>query len=194
MLTVYGDKRSGNCLKVTYVADHLGIPYKWVDTDIMKGEAKRPEIMAVNPAGQVPTIVMTDGRGMGQSNAIIRYLAGGSHLIPEDPWERAKMDEWLFWEQYSHEPTIAVARFQRLYLGWEEGQVDAKLMQKGNAALDLMENHLDGHGWLVGPHCSLADVALIAYTQFAEDGGFSLERRPKIRAWLDRTKAYLVSG
>ena len=117
MLTVYGDIRSGNCLKVKWLLDRLGRDYRWVETDVMSGVTRSPEFLARNPAGQVPAVVLEDGRVLAQSNAIIGWLGEGTAFIPPDPWDRARMYEWLFWEQYSHEPCIAVVRFQRLLGG-----------------------------------------------------------------------------
>ena len=116
-MKIYGDSNSGNCLKVKWVCDRLALPYDWVAIDTLKGESRTTEFLKLNGAGQVPTVAFDDGRTLAQSNAIIRYLARGSDLIPADEFAAAKMDEWLFWEQYSHEPYIAVCRFQMLYLG-----------------------------------------------------------------------------
>ena len=115
-MKVYGDTNSGNCLKVKWVCDHLALPYTWIAVDTLKGETRTAEFLKLNGAGQVPTVELDDGRTLAQSNAIIRYLARGSHLIPQDAFAAGKMDEWLFWEQYSHEPYIAVCRFQMFYL------------------------------------------------------------------------------
>src|SRR6201986_1429970 len=117
VMKIYGDSNSGNCLKVKWVCDRLALPYRWVEIDTLKGESRTAEFLTRNPWGQVPTVELDDGRKLAQSNAIIRYLARGSALIPQDAFAAAKMDEWLFWEQYSHEPYIAVCRFQMRYLG-----------------------------------------------------------------------------
>ncbi|ACL56177.1 glutathione S-transferase family protein [Methylobacterium nodulans] len=185
-MQIFGDLVSGNCLKVRYVADHLGLPYTWVPVDIMKGESRTPEYLARFPAGQVPGIVFPDGRCLAQSNAIIRYLARSSALLPEDPWIQAKIDEWLFWEQYSHEPTIAVCRFQMRYRGEPAAMRDPRKVAGGEAALDLMERRLVAADWFAGETFTIADIALFAYTQFADEGGFSLAARPAVRAWLKR--------
>src|SRR5215218_4545069 len=126
MLTIYGDSISGNCLKVKWTADHLGLAYDWIETDVLKGGSRTPEFLAMNPAGQVPAVILDDGRALAQSNAIILHLAEGSALIPSDAYQRAKMLEWMFWEQYSHEPYIAVARFQMAYLGKAASELDPK--------------------------------------------------------------------
>ncbi|WP_298965449.1 glutathione S-transferase family protein [uncultured Methylobacterium sp.] len=185
-MKIYGDAMSGNCLKVKYVADHLGLAYTWVPVDIMTGGSRTDAYLARFPAGQVPGVEFADGRCLAQSNAIIRHLARGSALLPDDPWAQAKIDEWLFWEQYSHEPTIAVCRFHMRYRGEPAGTRDPKKVAGGEAALDLMQRHLTQRSFLVGDAVSLADVALFAYTQFAHEGGFDLTTRPAIQGWLTR--------
>jgi len=194
MFTVYGDKISGNCLKVKYVADLLGIEYQWIETGVLSGETRNSEFLEINPAGQVPVLIGPEGRALAQSNAIMLYLAGGSALIPADLWQKAKMNEWLFWEQYSHETAIAVARFQVVYKGKTFAELAPELVVKGDAALNYMEGHLKAHEWFVGSAPSLADIALFAYTQFAPDAGFDLECRPNIRRWLYQTASVLDLG
>ncbi|MEH3147935.1 MAG: glutathione S-transferase family protein [Methylobacterium frigidaeris] len=185
-MRIYGDAMSGNCLKVKYVADRLGLAYTWVPVDIMTGESRTPDYLARFPAGQVPGVEFADGRCLAQSNAIIRHLARGSALLPDDPWAQAKIDEWLFWEQYSHEPTIAVCRFHMRYRGEPAATRDPKTVAGGEAALDLMQRHLTQRTFFVGDAVSLADVSLFAYTQFAHEGGFDLTIRPAIQGWLTR--------
>ena len=191
MITIYGDPISGNCLKVKWTAQRLGIPFTWIDVDVVKRETRTPQFLAINPAGQVPTVVLADGRPLAQSNAIILTLAEGSALIPADAYDRAKMYEWLFWEQYSHEPYIAVARFQMRYLGKPRSEVDAKIIQRGEAALGLLNDRLDGREFLVGAGLTLADIALVAYTRMAADGGFSLSDYPAVEAWVGRVETEL---
>lgn len=185
-MRIYGDLVSGNCLKVKIVADYLRVSYRWVPIDILKGESRTPDYLSRFPAGQVPGVEFEDGRCLAQSNAIIRYLSRGSALIPCDAFLAAKMDEWLFWEQYSHEPAIAVCRFDMRYLGKPKEARDPARVARGEAALDVMERHLGGVEWLVGEELSVADVSLFAYTQWANEGGFDLAARPSIRAWLTR--------
>ncbi len=192
MLTVYGDIRSGNCLKVKWLLDRVGRDYRWVEVDIMSGGSRTPDFLAMSPAGQVPIIVLEDGRPLAQSNAILLHLAQGTDLIPTDAYDRARMMEWLFWEQYSHEPYVAVARFQRLYLGKTE--VEARIMERGDAALDRLEGALTGRDWIVGEGMTLADIALVAYTRMAGDGGFDLSTRTATRAWIRRVEAALALG
>jgi glutathione S-transferase len=190
-MKIYGDRISGNCLKVKWVCDHLALPYSWIDIDVVKGETRTAEFLALNPFGQVPTIVLDDGRPLAQSNAIIRYLAQGSGLIPADAYAAAQMDAWLFWEQYSHEPYIAVRRFHLTYLGKPVESLDPKLETRGYAALDHMERQLTATRYLVDDTLSLADIALLAYTRFAHEGGFDLERYTALRRWIGDAEAEL---
>ena len=183
-MKIYGDTNSGNCLKVKWVCDYLALPYRWIDVDTMKGESRTAEFLKLNSAGQVPTIELDDGRTLAQSNAIIRYLARGSDLIPADAFAQARMDEWLFWEQYSHEPYIAVCRFQMVYLRKPASELDPEKVKRGYAALDRMERHLESAKFLVGEAVSLADVALLAYTRLAHQGGFDLGKYPHLRRWI----------
>lgn len=189
MLTVFGDIRSGNCLKVKWLLDRLGYDYRWVETDVMSGTTRSTEFLAMNPAGQVPAVVLEDGRTLAQSNAILGYLGQGTPYVPTDPWDRAKMYEWLFWEQYSHEPCIAVARFQRAFLGKRAEEIEPRLMERGRTALERMEAALTAADWLVGAGPTLADLALVAYTRVAHEGGFELEPFPAIRRWIGRVEA-----
>jgi len=191
MLTVHGEIRSGNCLKVKWLLEWLRRDYRWVEVDIMNGGSRGPEFLAINPAGQVPTLVLEDGRPLGQSNAILMYLGEGTELVPTDAYDRARMAEWLFWEQYSHEPYVAVARFQRVYQGRAQAEVEPRLMQRGDAALDRLEGALEGRAWLVGEAMTLADIALVAYTRMAADGGFDLQGRPHVRRWIAGVEAAL---
>jgi glutathione S-transferase len=190
MLTVHGDIRSGNCLKVKWMLDCLGHDYQWRETDIMAGESRTPEFLALNPFGQVPLLVLEDGRALAQSNAILLHLAEGTRWIPGDAYERARMLEWMFWEQYSHEPYVAVARFQRVYAGKRADEVDPRLIERGTQALMRMEAALASTDWLAGgPAATLADLALVAYTRVAHEGGFDLGPCPAIRDWIGRTEA-----
>ena len=191
MMKIYGDTNSGNCLKVKWVCDHLALPYEWISVDTLKGETRTTEFLKLNGAGQVPTVVFDDGRVLAQSNAIIRYLARRSDLIPKDDFVAAKMDEWLFWEQYSHEPYVAVARFQVKYLGKPVSEIDPKLLERAHGALRRLEDGVSNSRFLVGPHLSLADVALVAYTRWAHEGGLDLAGYPALRAWIGRVEAAL---
>ena len=190
-MKIYGDSISGNCLKVKWVCDSLGLSYEWIETDILKSESRTPAYLALNPAGQVPAVILDDGRPLAQSNAIILHLAEGSALIPADAYDRARMLEWMFWEQYSHEPYIAVARFQLHYLGKTVADLDPKVMPRGIAALQRLEDGLEASPFLVGEAVSLADVALVAYTRVAHEGGFDLGGYPRVRAWIARVETAL---
>jgi len=190
-LTVYGDARSGNCLKVKWLLDRLGLAYDWVETDVMSGATRTASFLALNPTGQVPLMVLADGRTLAQSNAILLHLAEDTGLIPDDPYDRARMLEWLFWEQYSHEPYVAVARFQMLYQGRSREEIEPRLFERGNGALDRLETALSGARYLVGGDLSLADIALVAYSRVAHEGGFDLESRPALRAWIGRVESDL---
>lgn len=191
VLSVYGDSRSGNCLKVKWVLDRLEIDYRWIETSVVEGQTRTPEFLWINPAGQVPAVVLADGRSLSQSNAIIGFFAEGTDLVPGDRYARARMYEWLFWEQYSHEPYIAVRRFQMHYLGRPESELDPRLFERGSAALGRMEAGLEGRTWLVGERLSLADIALLAYTRLAHEGGFDLRLYPRVKAWVARAEAEL---
>ena len=189
-MKIYGDRNSGNCVKVKWVCDHLALPYAWIDIDIMKGESRTPEFLAFNPWGQVPTVVLDDGRALAQSAAIIRYLGRDSDLIPQDAFAAAKMDERLFWEQYSHEPYVAVCRYHLVYLGKDVSELDPEKVRRGYLALDHMERRLRGARFLVETF-SLADIALLAYTRLAHEGGFDLGRYPSVQRWITEAEAHL---
>lgn len=187
-MKIYGDSISGNCLKVRWTADFVGRPYEWIETNVLAGESRTPDFLAMNPAGQVPAVILDDGRPLAQSNAIILYLAEGSSLIPVDAYDRARMLEWMFWEQYSHEPYVAVARFQVKYLGKSADTLEARLVERGAAALQRMDQALAGSPFLVGDRVSLADVALVAYTRVCHEGGFNLDVYPAVKAWVARVE------
>jgi glutathione S-transferase len=187
-MTLYGSSDSGNCLKAKWVAARLGVPVKWIETNTFNGETRTPEFLAINPAGQVPVAVFADGRVLAQSNAIMLHLAETSDLVPRDAFERAKMFEWLFWEQYSHEPAIAVRIARRHFLQQREEELDPGLLTKGNAALARMEMQLGETPYLVGGVLTLADIALVAYTRYAHRGGFDLADYPGVKRWVVRVE------
>jgi glutathione S-transferase len=188
---IYGNAGSGNCLKVKWTADMLGLPYTWHEVDSLNGETRTAAYLAKFPMGQVPGVEFADGRRLAQSNAIMRYLARGSALLPEDPFLAAQMDEWLFWEQYSHEPYIAVCRSQMVYRGISREDREPWRVERGEAALDVMERHLTGRDWLAGEGMTVADIALLAYSRVAHEGGFDLASRPALRAWVARGETQL---
>jgi glutathione S-transferase len=190
-MKIYGDLISGNCLKVKWTCDRLGIPYEWVPVDVVAGETRTPAFLARFPQGQVPAVDFEDGRTLAQSNGIIRYLARGSALLPEDAYTQARIDEWLFWEQYSHEPYIAVLRFHMRYLGKTRDQCEPWRIERGEKALDFMESRIAGRDYYVGGTVTIADIALLAYTRLAHEGGFDLSGRPGIRKWIARCEGAL---
>ena len=191
MYTLHSMQRSGNSYKVRLALAQLGIPYRLAEIDILKGESRTPEFLALNPAGQAPLVVLDDGRPLAQSNAIILHLADGSDLIPADPYKRAKVLEWLFWEQYSHEPYVAVCRFQMVYLGRPASDLDPDKIKRGYAALARMEHQLAATRFLVGDAVSLADVSLLAYTRVAHEGGFHLDGYDAVRRWIGEAEQQL---
>ncbi|QNL18325.1 glutathione S-transferase family protein [Hyphobacterium sp. CCMP332] len=190
-ITLYGSSTSGNCLKTRWIADLMGVAYDWREMDVFAGDTRTEDFLALNPAGQVPCMVREDGRILAQSNAIMLYLAEGSALVPDDAFDRAKMMEWMFWEQYSHEPAIAVRRAQLKFMNVPEAEIDPMLMQKGRRALGVMELRLMARDFIVGEHFTLADVALVAYTRVAHEGGFDLADFPAVRSWVHRVEREL---
>ena len=190
-MKIHGDLNSGNCLKVKWVCDRLALPYSWIPVDILKRESRPPQFLRLNGAGQVPVVEFDDGRTLAQSNAIIRYLARDSDLVPADAFAVAKMDEWLFWEQYSHEPYVAGCRFQMVYLGQPASDLDPEKIKRGYVALARMEHELAATRFLVGDTASLADVALLAYTRLAHEGGFHLDGYASLRRWIGETEKSL---
>jgi glutathione S-transferase len=189
MITLYQQHDSGNCYKVRLALTHLGLPFRTVAVSSLSGETRRPEFLAMNPIGKVPTVRLDDGRFLAESNAILLHFGEGSALVPRDAYDRAKLYEWLFFEQYSHEPAIAVRRALSVY---EERRVEAtpqrmgQLLETGDRALAVMERRLAASDWLAGNAFSIADVSLYSYTHMAGDGGYDLGRFPGIRGWLKR--------
>jgi len=185
---VYGDMISGNCYKIKLVASILDIPHEWVHVDIMSGGAKTGEFLRMNPNGKVPTLELDDGRCISESNAIINYLAFDTPLFPDDSFLKAKVLQWQFFEQYSHEPYIAVARFINKFQGLPEERKDeyhAK-QEGGHYALKVMDEQLATTAYLVGGELTVADISLYAYTHVAHEGGFSLDGYPHVREWIAR--------
>lgn len=192
-VTLHGSSASGNCLKPKWVADYLGIEYTWKEVDLLEKETQTSEFLKLNPAGQVPVAQWSDGRVLTQSNAIMHYLAEGvgHSLIPSTQFGKAEMLSWLFWEQYSHEPAIAVRRWQKHFQKIPEDEIDPKLFEKGYQALRRMDDLLQNSNWFVGDELSLADIALVAYTRVAHEGGFDLLIYPHIRDWILRVEDVL---
>ncbi|TGM47302.1 glutathione S-transferase family protein [Leptospira biflexa] len=189
-MKIYGDHQSGNCYKLQLVASFLGITYEWIQLDIKNGDTKTESFIKLNPNGKIPILVLADGRVLSESNAILNYLAEGSEFLPKDPYLRAKVLQWQFFEQYSHEPYIAVARFIQHYLGIpEERRVEYESKQSGgHKALKVMEIQLEKTPYLIGDFMTIADISLFAYTHVANEGGFDLSQYPKINQWIERIK------
>jgi glutathione S-transferase len=190
-LTIYGDSASGNCLKIRYLANYLGITHTWIETSVTAGATRTPQFLGLNPAGQVPFVLLADGRPLSQSAAIMLHLAEASPLIPADPYERALMFQFMFWEQYSHETAIAVRRYHLHLAGTPPDQINPALLTKGHAALRLMQAHLANHPFFPRDRLTLADIALVAYTRLAPEGGFDLGAYPAIRGWIARVEPLL---
>jgi glutathione S-transferase len=196
MITLYGFSPSGNCHKVRLLLEQLGREYRWVEIDSSKGETRTPEFLAKNPNGRVPILELDDGRVLAESNAILCWLAehasaSGMKFLPDDPWHKAQALAWMFFEQYSHEPYVAVARF---ICGWTP--LDSprraelpRLRERGHQALAVMERHLATSRWFTGADYGIADIALFAYTCVADHGGIALDAYPAIRDWLARVAA-----
>ena len=190
-MKVYGDLASGNCLKVKYTADFLGIPYDWISIDITRDESRTRVFLSINPAGQVPVIELEDGRILAQSNAIIQFLADGTPLLPVDAFDRAKVGEFLFWEHYSHEPYIAVCRYQMLFLKKSIEERERWRVERGENAFDQLDKMIDGKDWLAAAQFTVADIAVVAYTRLAHEGGFDLSTRPNVERWVARCEETL---
>jgi glutathione S-transferase len=190
-MKLYGDSQSGNCYKIQLVCAMLNIPHQWIAVDILAGETRSAAFLRKNPNGKIPTLELDDGRTLSESNAIINYLAADSDLLPKDTFTLAKMQQWQCFEQYSHEPYIAVARFIAKYQGMPASrQAEYKAKQSGGyLALGVMEQQLAATPYLCGDQLTNADISLYAYTHVAHEGGFELERYPAIQAWLDRIEA-----
>jgi glutathione S-transferase len=187
MYTLYGMTGSGNCYKPALLMTQLGIDFRWVEVDLLHGATRTPEFLAKNPNGKVPLLELPDGRRLAESNAMLCYLAENSPLLPADRYARAKVLEWLFFEQYSHEPYIATVRFWVHYLNQVEQRREkiAEAMPRGYAALGVMEQQLTHAPFLAGADYTIADIALYAYTHVAHQGGYVLDDYPAIRAWIE---------
>ncbi len=190
MLRLYDYGESGNAYKVRLILTQLGLEFERVELDILQGDTLQPEFLAKNANHRVPTLEWPDGRCLAESNAILFHLAEGTELLPIDPWSRAQILQWMFFEQYSHEPYIAVVRFWHFANQLAEHQVElAAKVERGYHALDVMEGQLRNEAYFVGGGYSIADIALYGYTHVAHEGGFDLEGYPAIRAWLERVRS-----
>jgi glutathione S-transferase len=191
MLRLYDFLESGNGYKVRLLLAQLGLPFERIELDITKGATRTPEYLAKNPNGRIPLLELPDGRHLAESNAILFHLAEGTRFLPADRFDRALALQWMFFEQYSHEPNIATARFILHFTGPADERRKALpgMTKGGYQALDVMEGHLAGRTHFVADRYSIADIALYAYTHVADEGGFDLGRYPNVRAWLARVAA-----
>jgi glutathione S-transferase len=191
MFTVYGMADSGNCYKVKLTLEQLALPYRWIEVDTARGETRTIRFLAMNANGKVPTLALEDGSFLPESNAILNYLAEGSRLLPSERLQRARVLQWMFFEQYSHEPYVAVARSIVRYQPPESPRRAElpRLLERGNQALAVMEQHLQREPFFAAARYTIADIALYAYTHCAGDGGFDLSRYPAVRSWLERVRS-----
>jgi len=191
MYKVYGDIHSGNCYKVKLLLNQLGLEHAWEHVDILRGESRSERFLALNPNGKIPVLRLPDGTHLAESGAILWYLAEGTPYLPGERLARARVLQWMFFEQYSHEPYVAVARYIVRYLRQAEAQADtlAEKQARGYQALAVMERHLAGSAFFAGSDYSIADIALYAYTHVADEGRMRLDDYPAVRAWLQRVRA-----
>lgn len=187
-LKIFGDSRSGNCYKIQLLCAEMGIEYDWEEVDILAGDTRTTQFLEMNPNGKIPTLALPDGRFMSESNAILYYLADGSDFFAGDTYERAQILQWMNFEQYSHEPNVATARFIIKYLESPPDRQQSLDEKKtaGYKALDVMERQLERTPFISGDKYNIADIALYAYTHVAHEGGFELGKYPAIRAWMER--------
>jgi glutathione S-transferase len=190
-MLLYNGPVSGNCYKVRLLLAHLGLPYETHEVDVVDRSTRAELLGDLNPALRIPVLLLDDGRPLAESNAILWFLGDGTEYVPEDPFERAQVLQWCFFEQHQHEPNIAIARFMLSYSGTPERYADRlpERVKAGYGALAAMERHLDGRAFLVGERYTIADISLYAYTHIAHEGSFDLEAYPAIRGWLDRVAA-----
>ena len=191
MNSLYATMGSGNCFKAFLVMEQLNIPFRVIPVDVLNGETRKPDYLAINPNGTVPYLVLADGRGIGESNAMLWYLAEGSHLIPADPYWRAKVLQWMFFEQSSLEPFISPARFFISILpGGRDGREKeiAAWQERGRNGLKLLDDHLRGRRFLVDDRYTIADISVYGYTHVAEEGGFDFADYPAVRDWIARVE------
>ncbi len=191
-MKIYGDIQSGNCYKIKLLASLRGIKHEWIHVNILEGDTKETSFLNKNPGGKIPVVEFEDGRCLSESNAILNFLAVGSSLLPSDPFDYAKVQQWQFFEQYSHEPYIAVARFIAKYLGLpgsKKEEYESK-QEGGHKALQIMAQQLDKTSYLLGENITTADISLYGYTHVADEGGFNLSTYPAIQRWLDRIQSH----
>ena len=189
MVRLYDFWESGNAYKVRLLLSQLGIDFERIDVDIIKGETRHPEFLAKNPNHRIPLVEWPDGKCLAESNAILYYFSQGTPYFPQDPWLQAKVMQWLFFEQYSHEPYIAVVRFWHFSGQLEKNQhLLPEKMERGYDALRVMETHLSENQYFAGDNYTIADISLYAYTHVAAEGDFDLDRFPRVKTWLDRVR------
>lgn len=190
-MKIYADIKSGNCYKIALLCSLLKIEHQWIHIDILKGESNTPEFLSKNSNGKIPLLELDTGQCLAESNAILNYLAEGSRLLASNSLQRATILQWQFFEQYSHEPFIAVARYINLYLGLPKAREQEyhELQTGGHKALAIIEKQLSESAYLTGPQLSIADISLYAYTHVAHEGGFELSQYPKIVAWCKSIEA-----
>jgi len=191
-MRVYGDVQSGNCYKIKLLIAILELDHQWVDVDILAKETQTTAFLNKNPNGKIPLLELDDGHCISESNAILNYLSHGSELNPDDAYTKAKILQWQFFEQYSHEPYIAVARFIAKYLGLPDDRKEEYLAKQagGHKALQVMEEQLLKSDYLVGQAVSIADISLYGYTHVAHEGGFDLSQYPAIERWVKRIQSH----
>lgn len=191
MIRLFDFLPSGNCYKVRLLLKKLAVPFERIDVNILDGQSRNDEFLKKNPNGRVPLVELDDGRLLWESGAILWYFADGTKFVPADRFERSKVMQWMFFEQYSHEPYIATSRFWLMESGDPE-KYKSKIASRragGIAALEVMEKHLSSNDWFVAGQCSIADIALYAYTHVADEGNFDLAPYPALNAWLDRVRS-----
>ena len=191
-MKIYGDIQSGNCYKIKLLTEILGLKHQWIEVDILANETHTAGFLKKNPNGKIPLLELEDGRCLSESNAILNYLAAGSELASADPYKNAKILQWQFFEQYSHEPYIAVARFISKYLGLPDDRKEEYKSKQlgGHKALKVMEQQLGQTPYLVGDTLTIADISLYGYTHVAHEGGFDLSDYPNIQKWIDRIRQH----
>ena len=192
MIRLYDYLPSGNGYKVRLLLTQLGIPFERIELNIIEGQTRTAEFLFKFPNGRIPAVELDNGKLLFESNAIISYFAEGTQFLPADRFQRAQILQWLFFEQYSHEPYIASVRYLVMHpdvVDPRRAILETMMRPRGYDALGVMEGHLKSHQWFVGEHYSVADIALYAYTHVADEGGFNLADYPAVRAWLERVKS-----
>ena len=191
-MKLYGDSRSGNCDKILFVMHYLNLDHDWVELDSLQGETRTLEFSAINPMGQIPYLELPDGRGLAQSNAIIRFLANGTDLIPSDKYRLAEVDQWMFWEANNYEFFVASCIAHMTYLEQPKATRDPMRVERSLQSLQILDGHLTDRNWIVNEAPSVADAAVFGYTRKAHLGGFDMEKYPHIIKWLENCERVFV--